>query len=446
MKSETQGKDEAGDVSQVTLDSLSLETSVGDEDGEVVPKQHREDREDIEPPQPMVELPPLHPPLLEMEEFRGVLWFLLALSLPLLLLLLVESRTARFVLGGSSLATIHEKFIPASTSSSLSFPTINRGGRLPILPSTVGAIFVAFRNPRSAIRAMRTYREAYPEGDLVVGCDDGCYNFSAAVAHFGGVWDGRPRRFTTKTDPGWYVRPPHAVTLLKALAGWLPHIRSRTYMVLETDVVVERRVTSSNLTATMNGCVCPPKGWFLGGESVFCEKLNPSYHPSHWPEGHVPYGGQGGSIINTRFMRAVVGQPPEHLANDLALFFGCSTTVGVDYFVSALVHRYNGSVGGYPGYLNWFVPDIDGYDRYIKGDIEVMHPDKTEYNQVLGPEDYAILGPHWNETLTVPAEEPWETPRVHTQCHWEDGTGAMYRMGSLGLEADARERGEVLWD
>ena len=179
---------------------------------------------------------------------------------------------------------------------------------------------------------------------------------------------------------------------------------------------------------------------------MYCEKLNPSYHPRNWPEGHVPYGGQGGSIINTRFMRAVVGQPPAHLANDLALFFGCSTTVGVDYFLSALIHRYNGSVGGYPGYLNWFVPEIDGYERYIKGDIEVRHPDKTEYNAVLGPEDEAILGPHWNGPPHGPPGVPMEAPRVHTQCHWEDGTGAMYRMGSLGLEADVRERGEVLWD
>ena len=158
---------------------------------------------------------------------------------------------------------------------------------------------------------MRQYREAYPEGDLVIGCDDGCYNFSAAAAHFGAHWDGVPRRLTTKTDPGWYVRPPQATAFVRALGEWLPRIRSPRYMVLETDVFLERRVTSA-LNYTLCGCVCPPTGWFIGGESVYAEKLNPSYSPAHWKEGKVFYGGQGGSILSTRFMAAIAAQPPAH--------------------------------------------------------------------------------------------------------------------------------------
>ena len=383
-------------------------------------------------------------------EFGSVLSWMCALSLPLILIFLVESSTARYAVGGSHFATIHEKFMippavngkgPATSSAISSTLLPPTSWRLPTRPDSVGAVFVAFRNPRSFIKSLRLYREAYPEGDLVIGCDDGCYNFSHAAAHFGAVWDSRPRRFTTKTTPGWYVRPPHSVIYLSALRDWLPLIRSRWYMNLETDVVVERRVKSP-LNYTLNGCVCPPKGWFVGGESVYAEKLNPSYSPSHWPDSHVPYGGQGGSIISTAFMRAVVNQPPQHLANDLALFFGCSTTVGVDYFISSLIHRYNGTVGEYAGYLNWPTPEFDGFGRYIAGDIEVLHPDKTEYNQPLSPEDIEILGPYWNSTLNVPLDEPMESPRVHNSCHWEDNTGRMYRMGWTGLESDSRKRGE----
>ena len=376
----------------------------------------------------------LDDPLLD---FRQLFRLLCALTVPFLLLLLLESSTARYTLGGREFAaSMH--LLPHQPAAAPAAAAGGSAGRLPLRPDTVGGLLVLYRNPRAALRVMRQYREAYPEGDLVIGCDDGCYNFSAAAAHFGAVWDGQARRLTTKTDPGWYVRPPNAMAFVRALGEWLPRIRSPRYMVLETDVFLERRVASP-LNFTLNGCVCPPTGWFIGGESVYAEKLNPSYHPSHWRGSKVPYGGQGGSILSTRFMAAIAQQPSQHLANDLALFFGCSTTVGIDYFISALVHRYNGSVGEYAGYLNW--PGEASLWRHGAGNIEALHPDKTEYGQALSPEDLAILGPHWDTPLQVPPSTPVDAPRVHSQCTWEQGVA--YRWGDSGLREDALARGEA---
>jgi hypothetical protein len=321
----------------------------------------------------------------------------------------------------------------------------------PQRPDTIGGLLVAFHNPRAVLEVLREFRAAYPEGDLVVLCDHGCYNYTAACAHFKCEFDARPLRLTTKTDPGWYLRPPNSNAYMHALARALPLIRSKFYMYLESDVSIKGRVPLHTLRYTLNGIVDPQRGWMVGAEPFFAATLNgdtfdlakfpksprPDMIPGQW----LPYGGQGGSILNTQLMRAVALQPPEQRMADVRVLGGCSTTTGADYWHTAVVYRYNGTVGPYAGYA---LAGVRGLDALLADPaVLVIHPDKSHYGSELTPEDLGILGAEWGRELQVAPEDELVAPEEWSCCcALKNFT---FRPGASGLREDEAARG-VAWD
>ena len=316
---------------------------------------------------------------------------------------------------------------------------------------TIGGFLVAFHNPRAVLEVLREFRAAYPEGDLVVLCDHGCYNYTHACAHFRCEFDPRALRLTTKTDPGWYLRLPNSNVYMHALARALPLIRSRYYMYLETDVSIKARVPLDSLRYTLNGIVDPHRGWMVGAEPFYAAQLNPatfdlarfprSPRPDMLPGAWLPYGGQGGSILNTQFMRAIAQQPPAHLAAELRTMGGCSTTTGVDYWHTAMVYRFNGTVGPYAAHA--IVGERDLPTLQADPAVLVIHPDKSHYGSELTAEDQAILGPEWANELGVAPADELAAPEVwECCCPVKDFA---FRLGASGLQLDEEARGRA-WD
>jgi hypothetical protein len=320
----------------------------------------------------------------------------------------------------------------------------------PYRNDTVGAVLVAFQNPRAVLRTLRLFRDAYPEGDLVLVCDDGCYNYSATAAHFGAHWEGVARRLTTKTDPGWYLRPPQLLAFFRALAYALPLIGSRYYLHLETDTAVHARLPPGP-RYTLSGIVPVASGWFTGAEQYYGASLNPFFKRDAWPPSpnpnypgfQIPYGGQGGTLLHTGFMRALATQPEEHVRAEVALLGGCSTTAGVDYVMTALAYRFNGTVGPLAGAVN----RPENYPQDMVAAAAVVHPDKSDYGAPLNDEDRRILGPHWETPLRAPPPQPGDDAQPNPICGGPAGflQGYAPRPGAEGLAEDARARGEA-WD
>ena len=321
----------------------------------------------------------------------------------------------------------------------------------PQRPDTIGGLLVAFHNPRAVLEVIREYRAAYPEGDLVVLCDQGCYNFTAACAHFKCEFDARPLRLTTKTDPGWYLRPPNSNVYMHALARALPLIRSKFYMYLESDVSIKGRVPVERLRYTLNGIVDPHRGWMVGAEPFFAANLNgatfdlaqfpQSPRPDMIPGKWLPYGGQGGSILHTQLMRAMAQQPLEHRTADVRVLGGCSTTTGADYWHTAVVYRYNGTVGPYVGHALVGERSLEA----LQADpaVLVIHADKSHYGSDLSEEDQRILGPGWATELQVAPEDEVPVPEEWSCCCALKDFA--FRPGASGLKADEEARGHA-WD
>jgi len=322
-----------------------------------------------------------------------------------------------------------------------------------LLPDTVGAFISVYRNPKAVFNVLKEYRDAYPEGDLVVICDEGCYNFSDLCTHFRAIWDGKPRRLTTKTDPGWYLRLPNIHAYMETLAYALPFIRSKYYLYLETDVAIKSRLRVVDLQYTLNGIVPVRTGWFIGAEPFFAASLNPTFDLQSWPvspKGEpwhwIPYGGQGGTTFNTQFMRAIALQPYADRIADERMLSGCSTTIGVDYMHTALVYRYNGTVGPFSGYrLSHDAFKVEEY-RADKT-CQVFHADKTHYNQPLSEEELKIMGPHWETPIHAPPEEEQPVLKPYDTCSpmidKPEENNYPHRPGDSGLATDERRRGGV---
>lgn len=120
---------------------------------------------------------------------------------------------------------------------------------------SLGAFFVYFRNARSALNALRTYRAAYPApSHLYMACDAGCLDLRKAADHFGAVHDGIAHLITPKTKPGTYYSRATANTFLRVLREALKGMHDPFFIILEDDVEVLQRVTSP-LLFDVNGAV-----------------------------------------------------------------------------------------------------------------------------------------------------------------------------------------------
>lgn len=384
------------------------------------------------------------PSLSDLSPVRAILVILASL-----LLLIAVSPRSRAFLHAHSRSIVEAAFGDSGTFAPLAWrerpaPAFAR--------DTLDAIVFVYRNPKAVLWLLKSYRAAYPEGRLVLLCDDGCFDYSAAAAHYGATWIGRPRISSTKTGrngepgaPGHYLQPLQTVSVLDHLRDALRYVRTRYMLFLETDVHM-RRVRNVRFNFTLNGVleagVAPgPGNWFNGASPVYAHLFNPSFDTANFAGGRAPYGGQGGTVFAAEFLRSIVNQPPEQLNNDLQAYFGCSTTMGVDYFFTAFVYRYNGTLGPYEGYL--VNPDSDDH----RSAFDVVHPDKSAYDVELTAEEFDVLGPNYTQALYVPEPKPPNHAPIHDVNDWPPCSpreGVKYFLGDSGLDKTRWKR--EWWD
>jgi hypothetical protein len=301
---------------------------------------------------------------------------------------------------------------PSSSSAAAGQPQQPPGGYSGALPDlvaeddprgpTVAALMTVFRNPKAVLVALGMYRDAYPEGDVVLIGDDGCFNYTALGRHFGVRTIFAPERISTKTLGGLYMQRPQFDVFRRILQRALPFVRSRWVFILDTDAIVYRRVVSP-LEHDINGLVPLVNGWLVGGPLVYAKTANPSFSESNFPESKVPYGGQGGSIFSVDFLRFLADMEDADWDKEMTLMFTYATTQGTDQLLCALAYRFDFKVGDYGDYIN----DDDNDrtpGRIADGSAAVVHLDKSAYKMPLSEEDEMILGPGWSVPMVLPPQ------------------------------------------
>ena len=261
------------------------------------------------------------------------------------------------------------------------FPTPAASSSASSFSPSVGAVYVTYRRPKAALHSLAAFRAAYPESDIVVFCDAGCYNYSRAARHFGARYFGEPRRMSTKKHGSIYVRKAEALQHIRAYRQAVNLIRDPYWMHLEDDVFVVRRVPTA-LPFQINGWALDKRLRNEAERFVRAETRDAGRE--------LVLGGFGGCIYETAYWRAVLNDP--RLEDFVARYFDAGVhDVGQDYLFSGILYTHNGTMGPMEGYAERFYEDL--VRMLAMGEVTVFHGFKDLYtNDHLTDEERGILG------------------------------------------------------
>ena len=229
----------------------------------------------------------------------------------------------------------------------------------------VAAIYVFYRRPKSFAHAVRSFRKAYPRSTMVLMCDEGCYDYSQAAKTIGAVYKGEPHRLSMKKHGAFYVGPDEALNVIRAYKDAVNQIKEPYYVQLEDDVYVLQRIKQP-LKGNINGMAKDKS--IVGGAEEYILRHNPS----------PPYlylGGFGGCVYETAFWKRILNLP--NIEEEILDLYRKADNYGVDYIMSSLLWRFNGTMYDWPGYIESFREDSP--ERIARGEIEILHGFKSYY-------------------------------------------------------------------
>ena len=262
-------------------------------------------------------------------------------------------------------------------------------------PPPVAGVYIYFQRPVALLATLRAYREAYPTTHLYAACDDGCHNFTHALARFGAAHDGRAHRITGKQGGSTYMGLAEAPAFLAVLQAALEGMTEPYFILLEDDVRVVRPIASP-LLSDINGWAADKT--IRGHAYDYILDRNPAAPPV------VPLAGFGGAVFRADFFRRLFASIDLGTELDALYNGGAIASFGTDYLLGSLTVAFGGTLGTFGGYLE----AIEGtrysaFNQY--GDaaaaVEVVHGFKDFYGAQPSGEDLEVLGAHWQESMVV---------------------------------------------
>jgi hypothetical protein len=250
----------------------------------------------------------------------------------------------------------------------------------------IGAFYQCYKQPKAFLDVLGHFRAVYPDA-TIVAISDGGFDYAEAARHFNCDYHhgehGVPGAGTIFNDKNaliqWFTR----------LLETAQRIKEDYILLLEDDVQVLKPV--SGLSFDLNGVNKREK---LGRKLTdFLKTKNPSI-----PFGTVNYfyGGCGGTIIKKEFLlqRIRTIENIIRAIDDIGKYTvePHSTRYASDYYLTAIILYYGGSIGNYKGFCErWRT--IYPFRRYILKNIEVVHQDKGLYDKALTVDERKLFGP-----------------------------------------------------
>ena len=256
----------------------------------------------------------------------------------------------------------------------------------------IAGVYVFYRRPRAFMHAIDAYRIQYPQENLYMFCDNGCFNYTNAAIYYHAKFDGKPRNIVAKNSHGaFYIGPTQAKIFLATYREAVNTMTEPFFIQLEDDVYTIKQV-KSKLLYDINGWA--PDKRVVGEAETYVRSKNP-FAPKE-----LILGGFGGCIFRTSFWRRILNRPDIDDEVDELYHHGKVHAYGIDYIMASLVYRFNGTLGTFDGYIEAF--ESHANQRRAENKVEILHGFKDQYKYSLTWLDREILGSKYEEPLTIP--------------------------------------------
>ncbi len=247
---------------------------------------------------------------------------------------------------------------------------------------TVGAYFQCFKQPKSTIATISSFRNAYPDSTVTV-ISDGGFNYSDMCNLY-------KCNFSLEKRLGSAVgvvtsERKNIILWFERLINAAKSISEDYIMILEDDVRVFSPV--KNLVFDLNGI----------NDEVTLGKHMTAFLKSK--NKHIPasaknyyFGGCGGTIVRRQFLinhfrdiESTITLLEKYLDADKKLRYVS------DYWLSVLILYFGGTIGNYRGFCEtWYFTYL--FRRYILRNIKTLHFDKSLHDLPLTDAERALLG------------------------------------------------------
>ena len=247
---------------------------------------------------------------------------------------------------------------------------------------SVCAFYQCYKNPKSVIAVIDSFRSMYPTSKIFLFCNQGL-----DMSHIATYFNCEYKYITRGNDSGFYFLNKEDLFLwMQRLIHTAQNSTEDFLIILEDDVRVVDKVRK--LKFDLNEIKENHK---IGRDATtFLKKRNTSI-PSYVK--NMYYGGCGGTLINRNFIVANFSND-EKLKNaldEIILYKYKNWGEGLpaDAFLTMLVLYFGGTVGRYPGFTE--VHFLKYKLKPFLGKIEIVHNDKSLYNLLLSEEENKIF-------------------------------------------------------
>lgn len=250
---------------------------------------------------------------------------------------------------------------------------------------SMGAFYQCYKQPKSVIATLASFRKVYPAGSIHLFCDNGL-DFSHVASHFACKYEYLANR-SGNGDTLYFVRKDQVMSYLKRLLFAAQNSSEDFLIILEDDARVYRKI--KKLKFDWN---CTKSNHhYSGRELTSLLKTRNNSIPSYI--NNMYFAGCGGAMINRTFFVDNFSDITrlETALDELALYIQkqWDGALPQDAILTALILYFGGSVGPYPGFteIHYWRYKLRLFSRRI----DIVHNDKSLYNVPLSEEENKIF-------------------------------------------------------
>lgn len=250
-------------------------------------------------------------------------------------------------------------------------------------PSVCG-FFQCYKQPKSMIAALDSFRQIYPDSSVHIFCDNG-FDFSHVAKHFDCNYEYLKNE-SGKGDTLFFLTKENVMSYMRRLLYTAQNSTEDFVMILEDDFRVYKKI--KKLKYDWN-CV-KPDHHFSGRKLTSILRARNKSIP--WYVSNMYFTGCGGAMANRAFI-------VEHFSDDKKLQEAVDMVspyilkqwgaMPQDAILTALILYFGGTAGIYLGFTeaNYWKYKLRPY----LGSFDIVHNDKSLYNVPMTEEENKIF-------------------------------------------------------